>query len=190
MKRLYIALFVILLPVLASAQNYRIDWWVIASGGGSSQSSNYQLDGTIGQAIIGSSSSTNYTLESGFWVGFAEGGACDYVVGDINGNGQANGIDVTYGVAFLKGGNPPPIDCNPPCSSQPDPFYAAGDVNGNCAFNGIDITFFVAYLKGGPNPLTFCLDCPPAGASIPPASPAVMPILKSIGKPTRESNLN
>jgi hypothetical protein len=91
-----------------------------------------------------------------------QGGGCDYVVGDINGNGAANGIDVTFGVSYFKGGNNPPIDCNPPCAGHGDPFYAAGDVNGNCAFNGIDITYFVAYLKGSPNPLMFCPDCPPA----------------------------
>jgi len=84
---------------------------------------------------------------------------CIYVKGDINGNGVANGIDVTYGVAYFKGGNIPPIRCD--MCPQPAPFYAAGDVNGNCAFNGIDVTFFVAYLKGGPA-LRFCETCPPA----------------------------
>jgi hypothetical protein len=88
-------------------------------------------------------------------------GGCAYVPGDINGNGSANGIDVTFGVSFFKGGSLPPIDCNPPCAAQTDPFYAAGDVNGNCTFNGIDITFFVSYLKGGRPALLFCPNCPP-----------------------------
>jgi len=92
-------------------------------------------------------------------------GGCYYVVGDINNNGSANGIDVTYGVAYLKGGNVPPMDCNPPCTSQPDPFYAAMDVNGNCAANGIDITYFVAYLKGLQPSLMWCDDCPPSAQS-------------------------
>jgi hypothetical protein len=34
-------------------------------------------------------------------------GGCIYLPGDINGNGAANGIDVTYGVGYLKGGNLP-----------------------------------------------------------------------------------
>jgi hypothetical protein len=89
-------------------------------------------------------------------------GNCVYVPGDINGNSNANGIDVTYGVAFFKGGNVPPIDCNPPCTGVADPFYAAGDVNGNCAFNGIDITYYVAYLKGLQPSLRHCESCPPA----------------------------
>ena len=87
---------------------------------------------------------------------------CDYVPGDINGNRNPNGIDITYAVAFLKGGNVPPLDCNPPCSGGPDPFYAAGDVNGSCVFNGIDITYFIAYARGLQPELLFCPLCPPS----------------------------
>jgi len=89
------------------------------------------------------------------------GGRCRYTAGDINGNDTPNGIDVVYGVNYLKGGEPPPDSCD----CRPDvpiyPFYAAGDVNGNCAFNGIDITYFVAYLKGLQPSLEYCPDCPP-----------------------------
>jgi hypothetical protein len=84
---------------------------------------------------------------------------CPYIPGDINGNGQTNGIDVTYGVIYLKGGTPPPVECY--ACRQPAPFYAAGDVNGSCQFNGIDITYFITYLIGGPA-LLFCSDCPPS----------------------------
>jgi hypothetical protein len=96
------------------------------------------------------------------------GHGCDYHVGDINGNGQTNGIDVTYAVGFFKGGAIPLIDCGSPIGPCPQtsPFYAAGDVNGSCVFNGIDITFFVGYLKGGPG-LIFCPSCPPPGLSAP-----------------------
>jgi hypothetical protein len=85
-------------------------------------------------------------------------GQCQYVPGDINNVPPANGIDVTYGVAYLKGGNPPPVAC--PACPQPQPFYAAMDVNGTCSTNGIDITYFVAFLKGGPG-LMYCPECPP-----------------------------
>jgi len=88
-------------------------------------------------------------------------GGCSYIPGDINGNGAANGIDVTFGVSFFKGGMPPPHNCHPFCPGTPDPFYASGDVNGSCTFNGIDITYFVAYLKGLQPALLFCPDCPP-----------------------------
>jgi len=87
---------------------------------------------------------------------------CHYIPGDVNWNGVANGIDVTYAVSYLKGAPHPPVDCNPPCTEQPDPFYAAMDVNGSCSVNGIDITYFVSYLKGGA-PFTYCHSCPPAG---------------------------
>ncbi|OGC89339.1 MAG: hypothetical protein A2W25_10480 [candidate division Zixibacteria bacterium RBG_16_53_22] len=90
---------------------------------------------------------------------------CSYIPGDINFDGRANGIDVTFGVVYFKGGNLPPIDCVPPCVGIPDPFYAAGDVNADCRFNGIDITYFVAYLKQIQPALLYCQDCPPAGAS-------------------------
>ena len=105
---------------------------------------------------------------------------CAYLSGDINGNGSANGIDVTYGVTYLKGGTPPPDSCD--CSPEVPtvPFYATMDVNGNCQANGIDITFFVAYLKGMQPALLYCQDCPPAGvaAAIPDETPAVMPSIK------------
>ena len=83
---------------------------------------------------------------------------CDYIPGDINGNGTVNGIDVTFAVAYFKGLQVPPIDCNPPCTGVPDPFYAAGDVNGDCRFNGIDIVWWIHH---GP-PFRWCPACPPA----------------------------
>lgn len=86
-------------------------------------------------------------------------GACVYIPGDIGGNGSVNGIDVVFGVNYLKGGIPPTTQCD--MCPQPIPFYAAGDVNGSCAFNGIDITFFVNYLKGSVPDLLFCPSCPP-----------------------------
>ncbi len=85
---------------------------------------------------------------------------CDYIIGDINNNGVANGIDVVYGVNYFKGGPPPPVSCD--MCPQPAPFYAAGDVNGDCIFNGIDITFWVGYLKGILPWLRHCPSCPPA----------------------------
>jgi hypothetical protein len=62
---------------------------------------------------------------------------CQYLAGDINANGQANGVDIGYAVNYFKGfGDPPLIDCFPFCPQTPNPFFAAGDVNGNCTFNG------------------------------------------------------
>jgi hypothetical protein len=83
---------------------------------------------------------------------------CDYAVGDVNNNGTFNGIDVTYGVGYFKGGNPPPYSCE--CTPG-NTWFVAGDVNGNCSFNGIDITYMVSYFKGGAAPVP-CPSCAPA----------------------------
>ncbi|UCE65243.1 MAG: choice-of-anchor J domain-containing protein [Candidatus Zixiibacteriota bacterium] len=85
-------------------------------------------------------------------------GGCDYVVGDVNGSDNYNGLDITYGVAYFKGAAGPlcpdcPVgDCNS--------WNYCGDVNGSCNYNGLDITYGVAYFKGGPGPI-HCPDCPP-----------------------------
>jgi hypothetical protein len=71
---------------------------------------------------------------------------CDYIPGDINGDGERIGGDVTYGVRFFKGiGNPPPDSCYMDSTSAY--LYVAGDCNGNCEFRGSDITRLVAYFK-------------------------------------------
>lgn len=87
-------------------------------------------------------------------------GGCDYVPGDVNGSDSYNGLDITYGVAYFKGG-PEPLCAFGTCPIPPcDAFFYCGDVNGSCSYNGLDITYGVAYFKGGPSPLP-CPDCPP-----------------------------
>ena len=83
--------------------------------------------------------------------------ACDYVVGDVNGSGDYNGLDITYGVAFFKGGNSPTYECE---CGQTGSWYVAGDVNGSCNYNGLDVTYGVNYFKGGTGPIP-CPSCPP-----------------------------
>jgi hypothetical protein len=131
------------------------------------------VDTIIANAIVNASDTATVDLLIG-----QPTGACFYRPGDINGNGVANGIDVTYAVSYFKGGPPPARDCGRPIGPCPQlsPFYAAGDVNGSCVFNGIDITFYVSYLKGGPPTLLFCPDCPPA------LGPMKMPILENQGR--------
>ena len=67
MKRLTLILAG-LIPVLSFGQTYRIDWYKIAGGGGTSTGGTYQVNGTIGQpdasqAMTGGS----YSLTGGFW---------------------------------------------------------------------------------------------------------------------------
>jgi hypothetical protein len=82
---------------------------------------------------------------------------CDYVVGDVNGSDSYNGLDITYGVNYFKGGPVPMYECE--CTPG-NTFYVSGDVNGSCSYNGLDITYGVSYFKGGPDPIP-CGDCPP-----------------------------
>ncbi len=88
--------------------------------------------------------------------------SCLYVPGDINGDGNIIGGDVTFGVRFFKG-----LGANPPDSCYLDStssyLYVAGDVNGNCEFRGSDITRLVSYFKGTAT-ITYCHFLPPGGA--------------------------
>ena len=50
------------------AQNYSIDWYKIAGGGGTSTNGAYSLTGTIGQPDASSAmSGGNYSVTGGFW---------------------------------------------------------------------------------------------------------------------------
>jgi hypothetical protein len=106
---------------------------------------------------------------------------CNYVVGDINNNNNFNGVDVVYGVNYLKGGEAPPYNCE--CTPG-NRWFVAGDVNNSCSFNGVDITFMVNYFKGGDTPMP-CANCAPNGiiarsAPITDPVPAVRPALTPI----------
>jgi len=62
------SLLITLLSVVSvSAQNYRIDWFTIDGGGGTSSGGQYTLSGTIGQPDAGELKGGNYVLEGGFW---------------------------------------------------------------------------------------------------------------------------
>jgi hypothetical protein len=87
------------------------------------------------------------------------GNGCQYIVGDINDSGFFNGLDITYGVSYFKGGPVPPYTCE--CTPG-NTWYVGGDVNASCSYNGLDITYGVAYFKGGSDPMP-CPDCPPRG---------------------------
>jgi hypothetical protein len=89
-------------------------------------------------------------------------GGCDYVVGDINNSGDFTGLDVTFSIAYFKGGTAPAYECE--CTPG-HIWHVAGDVNASCVFNGIDVTYMVSYFKGGADVIP-CPDCPPiAGIS-------------------------
>ena len=52
----------------ASAQQYSIDWYKVAGGGGTSTGGTYSVSGTIGQHDAGGPmTGGNYSLTGGFW---------------------------------------------------------------------------------------------------------------------------
>ena len=61
-------LLLLLLPALCPAQNYSIDWYKIAGGGGTSAGGAYSVSGTIGQPDASSTmTGGSYSLTGGFW---------------------------------------------------------------------------------------------------------------------------
>ena len=67
MKKL-VLLFSLLLPTLGFSQQYSIDWYKIAGGGGTSTGGTYTVSGTIGQPDAGGPMfGGNYSVTGGFW---------------------------------------------------------------------------------------------------------------------------
>jgi hypothetical protein len=64
-----LTLFVgLLLPAIGFAQQYSIDWYKIAGGGGTSTGSVYSVSGTVGQPDAGvAMSGGNFSVTGGFW---------------------------------------------------------------------------------------------------------------------------
>lgn len=175
MKMTKVLFSLMLTTVIAFAQNYHIDWYVIGSGGEHSQSADYQLDGTIGQPIVGQVSSANYIIEAGFWVGAGALSGYEYLPGDAN---MANGAwppavigsDVTYLVNYFRG-----MPTNPACLVNG--FYCAADVNADCRVIGSDVTRLVNFFRGLGS-IEPCPDYPPAWltpADCPAEAPAGWP---------------
>jgi hypothetical protein len=63
----WVIISVLGVAVTALAQNYAIDWFKVAGGGGTSTGGIYSISGTIGQPDAGAMSGGNYTLVGGFW---------------------------------------------------------------------------------------------------------------------------
>jgi len=58
----------LLVSLAVTAQNYSIDWYKIAGGGGTSTGGTYQVSGTIGQPdASGAMSGGQYSVTGGFW---------------------------------------------------------------------------------------------------------------------------
>ena len=67
MKKM-ILLLSLLLPAIGWTQQYSIDWYKVAGGGGTSTGGTYSVSGTIGQHDAGGPlTGGNYSLTGGFW---------------------------------------------------------------------------------------------------------------------------
>jgi len=90
---------------------------------------------------------------------------CDYVPGDISGDGIVIGGDVSYGMAYLAFGGPPPPDS---CYNENagEWLYSAADVTGDCVFINGDITYLIGYFIGQNPPPQFCPYTPPPGPNL------------------------
>ena len=68
MKLIPITLAALAVVSVADAQNYSIDWFKVAGGGGTSTGGVYSLSGTIGQHDAGGPLTNGvYSLTGGFW---------------------------------------------------------------------------------------------------------------------------
>jgi hypothetical protein len=68
MKKNILSALVLLVSFSAFAQQYSIDWYKIAGGGGTSTGSVYSVSGTIGQPDASSAmTGGSYSLTGGFW---------------------------------------------------------------------------------------------------------------------------
>jgi hypothetical protein len=67
MKR-FLIIGALLVSVATRAQQYSVDWYKIAGGGGASTGGVYSVSGTIGQHdASGAMSGGNYSVTGGFW---------------------------------------------------------------------------------------------------------------------------
>lgn len=63
-SRLLVVLFAL---QIAHAEDFSIDSYVIAGGGGASSDADYEITGTIGQAVAGAIGDSSLSIQSGFW---------------------------------------------------------------------------------------------------------------------------
>ncbi len=94
---------------------------------------------------------------------FQSTGACNYFVGDYNGNRAFNIADIISAFSKLKTGSP---DASLLCECPPgsgDIWAVAMDLNNSCSFNVADVIVGFSKLKTGEPELVPCELCPPGG---------------------------
>ncbi|MBU8933605.1 MAG: dockerin type I repeat-containing protein [candidate division Zixibacteria bacterium] len=129
-----------------SSENFELDWEVLSCGATDGSSASFSMLGTLGQPFTGYGESVSFQLSHGFWQEPGDDGTCcnhDGIRGNVDDVGDINIADLTYLVAYLFTGGPPPQ-----CLEETD-------VNGDGEINIADLTYLVSYLfTGGPPPVS------------------------------------
>jgi hypothetical protein len=119
----------------------RIDWQVVASGGGAGVSANYGLTGTVGQTAAGLGVSTSYRMYHGYWQDFG-GTSCCTLAGDANNDGKIHVGDAVYIVTYVFRSGPAPV-----CME-------AADANADDRVDIGDAVYLITYVfRWGPAPI-------------------------------------
>lgn len=122
----------------SSAAGEAINWQVLSSGGNTATSTNFSLSGTVAQTAVGLSNSTGYIVHHGFWQTFGNGSCC-MRRGDVDGNGQADVLDIDFFINWLFRAG-----AAPGCADE-------ADVDGSGQPDVLDVDYFISYLyRSGP----------------------------------------
>ena len=121
-RKLLVAGVVLSFAGCAWGQSFTIPWHTIDGGGGAAAGGGFTLSGTIGQQDAGGAmTGGGYSLTGGFWAA-SMGDPC---VGDFNGDGTVNTLDV---LAFL----------NAWTAAE-----GSADINGDGTVNTLDVLAFL-----------------------------------------------
>jgi hypothetical protein len=112
------------------------------------------------RAAMDLDTSKNFAYQTSYaWAAVGVRDSCSYVPGDVNGNGEARGSDITRLVAYFKGtaSIPDSCHCSYPINTYNDTWLkVTGDYNGDCRVTGGDVTYGVAYFKGFKPAIRWC----------------------------------
>ena len=98
----------LLIPALSQGQDYSVNWYKIAGGGGTSTNGQYSVSGTIGQPDAGAAmSGGNYSLTGGFWsvISVVQTAGAPLLTITHSGNGVIVSWPVTAGYILQQNNN-------------------------------------------------------------------------------------